>query len=219
MNRLSICKSLFLLSAAATALLQPTLTMAETYRISVTNITRGMTFTPRLHAIHIDGNLFVLGEPALAEIATIAESGNVTPALELMGQAPELVTASVVGDGLLGPGESQEVVIEGNPGDLLSVIAMLIPTNDAFFAVNAALLPDSGSLTVMANVYDAGSEPNDELCSSIPGPTCGGAGDSPGATGEGFVHIHAGIHGVGDLEPGTYDWRNPGAKVTITHMP
>ena len=31
---------------------------------------------------------------------------------------------------------------------------------------------------------------------------------SPGIPGggEGFVHIHRGIHGVGDLAPSTFDW-------------
>jgi len=44
---------------------------------------------------------------------------------------------------------------------------------------------------------------------------CGGVGGSPGIGGEGFVHIHAGIHGIGDLLPARYDWRNPVAKVVI----
>ena len=75
------------------------------------------------------------------------------------------------------------------------------------------------TLTLYSPAYDAGSERNDELCASIPGPffaECGGAGSGgkPGG-GEGYVHIHAGIHGIGDLHPAQRDWRNPVAQITI----
>lgn len=39
------------------------------------------------------------------------------------------------------------------------------------------------------------------------------------ATPEGFIHIHSGIHGIADLEPSLYDWRNPAATVTIQRIP
>ena len=51
---------------------------------------------------------------------------------------------------------------------------------------------------------------------NIPGPTCGVDGGSP--EGEGFVHVSGGIHGIGDLAPAEYDWRNPVATVTVTRM-
>ncbi len=35
---------------------------------------------------------------------------------------------------------------------------------------------------------------------------------------EGYVHIHRGIHGVGDLVAAVHDWRNPVAKITITKV-
>lgn len=62
-------------------------------------------------------------------------------------------------------------------------------TNDAFAALNAVPLPASGSSTHNILIYDAGSEPNDEVCANIPGPVCGGEGDSPNVDGEGYVHI------------------------------
>jgi len=49
---------------------------------------------------------------------------------------------------------------------------MLIPTNDAFVALNNAR-PIIGSVHYTAVAYDAGSEPNDELCAYVPGPVCG----------------------------------------------
>ena len=67
----------------------------------------------------------------------------------------------------------------------------------------------------MALGYDAGTETNDELCATVPGPACGGEALSPADSGEGFVSIHNGIHGMGDLNAALLDWRNPVAKVTI----
>lgn len=219
MNLIRICKALSLTPLGFVTAFSANQVLADTYQVTVTNGTRGQTFTPRLAVVHNSGNLFSVGQPALGEIATIAESGNVAPAMTLLQSVPDLVTDIEVGGGLLAPGGSQEVMVEGQPGQLLSILAMLIPTNDAFVAVNAVALPASGSMTVTARAYDAGSEPNDELCANIPGPRCGGEGDSPGVNGEGYVHIHGGIHGIGDLAAADYDWRNPVAFITITRMP
>lgn len=212
-------KTLAVTSFTLAAAISTPVALADSFSVTVTNVTRGQFFTPRLITTHSAGNFFRVGEPALDEIAAIAESGDVAPTIALLDTAPEFVTAVEVGADLLAPGASQEVVIEGNAGDVLTVLSMLIPTNDAFFAANAVSLPESGSVTVNALVYDAGTEPNDELCANIPGPVCGGEGSSLDVDGEGFVHIHAGIHGIGDLPAENYDWRNPGARITITKLP
>ncbi len=69
------------------------------------------------------------------------------------------------------------------------------------------------------------AELNDELCANIPGPPgiCGGVGPSPGENNdgdEGYVHIHRGMHGIGDpkLTADVYDWRNPVAKITVIRV-
>ena len=101
----------------------------------------------------------------------------------------------------------------------VTALAMLIPTNDAFFALNAVELPQKGTDTYFSVAYDAGSELNDEQCAHIPGPAtvCSGEGVSVGQ-GEGFVHIHPGIHGIADLAADIYDWRNPVAQITVTRI-
>ncbi len=192
--------------------------LADTYQVTVTNITKGEAFTPRLAITHSAGKLFTLGEPALPELATIAESGNVMPLMETLESYPDAVEGMKVGDGLLMAGESQSLEIEGSPGSLLTVVFMLVPTNDGFSGVNAVTLPAEGSMTWHASVYDAGSEPNDELCSHMPGPVCNGVGPSPEAGGEGYVYIHPGIIGHGDLPPENHDWNNPAAVITVTKM-
>lgn len=195
------------------------------FEVTITNITRGQTFTPILVATHESGvKLFTLGAPAGEELATLAEDGNPGPLATL----PEFSNTADSG-GLLMPGISVTVVIEADEdANHVSVAAMLIPTNDAFLALVDVPLPKGKAVSVYrVPAYDAGSEPNDELCANIPGPVCGGAGESPDAGGEGFVHVHAGIHGIGGpedtdppmgLDAAERDWRNPVARVVIRRM-
>ncbi len=211
-------KRKYCLGLAVLALCIATTAWSDTFEVTITNMTVGESFTPRLAFTHSTGHLFTVGEPAIDEVATIAESGTPDPAVALLESAPEVVKDIVVMAGLLAPGGTEQIMIEGDIGDKLTVINMLIPSNDAFMALDAVYLPESGSITFDALIYDAGSEPNDELCANIPGPTCGGEGDSPDTDGEGFIHIHNGIHGVGDLAAAAYDWRNPGARITITKV-
>lgn len=193
-----------------------------TYEVTVTNITYNQRFTPLLLATHKpEIRFFTLGQPALPELATLAEEGNVAPFRSVLEGSP-LVHATAAGNGLLDAGKSISFRIEGNPWrDRLSLAAMLIPTNDAFMALNAVALPFPGwpTQTYTAVAYDAGSEINDELCSSIPGPffaECGGSGGGARVGGgEGFVHVHRGMHGVADFKAIARDWRNPVAQVSV----
>ena len=210
----SVSMSAIALGAAFTA--SPAL--ADIYEIQLTNVTANQAFTPRLAVTHTLGQIFTLGDPALDELALIAESGDIAPLMALLETGGEIVTDIQVGDGLLMPGDTQTITIDGTPGTLFSMFNMLIPTNDAFLGLNGVMLPNSGSVTYRATVYDAGSETNDEICSNIPGPVCGGVGSSPDDAGEGFIHVHRGIKGGGDLSAATYDWNNPAAVVTVTKI-
>lgn len=196
------------------------------YEVSVTNLTRGQQFTPLLVAVHrASVALFQPGRPASAQLATLAEEGSTAPLAALLA-ADAGVAQVVAGSGLTAPGATVTLRIEGRGGfDRLSLAAMLIPTNDAFVALNGVVLPDSGrTLRLTAPAYDSGSERNDELCASIPGPAfdeCGGSGGgaAPAGDEEGFVHVHAGMHGIGDFAPARRDWRNPVASITIRRLP
>ena len=100
---------------------------------------------------------------------------------------------------------------------------MLLPTNDGFFAIVDAGAVDKAPVRKLRSpAYDAGTEPNDEDCDHIQGPpgVCLGEAFNPSREGaEGFVHIHEGIHGIGDLPASDWDWRNPVAQVEITRVP
>lgn len=194
------------------------------YEVTVTNATRGQQFTPILAVSHRDPlRLFRLGAPASTELQTLAEEGNTAPFVQLLSPHPA-VTQVLPGQGLTNPGASFTFIIEGRPfGDRLSLAAMLIPTNDTFVALNAVDLPEWGrEERHFVNAYDSGTEVNDELCASIPGPffvECNGSGGGARVgAGEGYVYIGNGIHGVGNFVAATRDWNNPVALVRIRRI-
>jgi len=191
------------------------------YTVTITNISHGEFFTPIMVASHRKGvKLFNLGESASTELEILAESGDSNPLKESLlntGKALDIAQAS----GALAPGKSVTLKVRMNRKNaFISVAAMLVPSNDAFFAVNGLYVgKEKHTKTVYSPAYDAGSELNDELCVSIPGPSfvCSGEGTNP-ESGEGFVHIHPGIQGIADLDKAKFDWRNPVAKITIKRM-
>jgi hypothetical protein len=191
------------------------------YHVTITNLTHSITFTPVLVASHRRPlSIFDLGSAASDELRAIAEAGNVAPmAASLSGEA-QVVDVQDSG-GLLQPGASITVVVSAAHGArFISAASMMLPTNDGFIGLNSAEAARRGSITLYSPGYDAGSEVNDELCANIPGPTCGGAGPSPGddPVDEGYVQIHRGTQGVGNLSAAIYDWRNPVARITITRV-
>lgn len=199
------------------------------YEVRITNITRGQTFTPVAALTHVEGiRLFRLGSPAIGVLEAVAEEGNLAPLVTLAQGVPSVVfdvqTTGAPPAGFTPPGQSHTLTVRARPGAQLTLVAMLIPTNDAFVALNGVDLPRGFEpVTFDALAYDAGSEVNDELCASIPGPNfveCGGpgGGGAPVAGAEGFVHVHAGIHGIGDLTAAQRDWRNPTARVVVRRV-
>lgn len=190
----------------------------KTYAVTVTNITAGQAFTPIIAATHRSSiGFFELGQPASDELEMLAEGGNTMPLEDLLNANSSVVSDVQTTAGLLGPGESVTIYIEGKlRHDVLSFAAMLLPTHDTFVAVDSVPLPVGYSST-HAVAYDAGTEVNDESCENIPGPYCMGAPYSA-EDGEGFVHIANGIQGIGDLAPEMFDWRNPVASVSIRRM-
>ena len=196
------------------------------FEVTVTNLTRAQQFTPILLASHKPGvRLFTLGQPASSQLATVAEEGNITPLATLLDADPRVLDISNSG-ALLDPGESVTVRVRTRDGfDHLSLASMLIPTNDGFIALNGVQGPKGDRTEARMSVaYDAGSERNDELCASIPGPSfveCGGpgGGGAPAGGEEGYVHVNAGIHGIGNFNEAERDWRNPVAQIVIRRVP
>ena len=196
------------------------------YEVTITNLTRGQVFSPPIvisHNRHF--SLFTLGDAASVELAALAEEGDSGPLADLIRDFYPKFRSAAAG-GPIPPGESASVILEiskrGN-SSLISVAGMLVTTNDAFFAGRNIWLPGRDKVMVEAVAYDAGSEENTEECNDIPGPPCDepppNENQNPTEGAEGYVHVHAGIHGIGsEVNPADHDWNNPVAKITIRRI-
>jgi len=184
------------------------------YEISFQNITHTMVLTPPIFSLSRNQiDVFQLGQPASLSLEMLAEGG-ATDALRDDFEAAGVQDLIQMGMPVL-PGETAAATLEGDKTSRLNLASMLLPTNDGFVALNGPrVYSHSGTAVFMLRAYDAGTEMNDELCASIPGPQCGGTGFVEGG-GEGFVAPHRGTHGGGDLSPMMYSWGEPVAIVTV----
>ena len=187
--------------------------------VSITNLTRGQVIPPPLVISHNDDyQLFAIGQPAGADLAALAQDGDTMPLEAQLATLPEVFDFGV-GGGVILPGMTMTVTIDaGRQFRQLTIAAMLASSNDAFLAVRGLQLSPRGS-TVYALAYDSGSEGNAELCDHIPGPPCGNKFVANDDGAEGYVHVHAGIHGIGELAAADLDWRNPVALIEIHPVP
>ncbi len=193
------------------------------YEISVTNITRSQIFSPPVIVTHnrrMDP-IFSLGEPASAELAGVAEDALNKPLMDMLKKDRNVKSVQMLTgvNGPILPGETAKIVVEGGGWfNQVSMVGMLVITNDAFFGLSGMDLPRYGGKHVRSPAYDAGSEANNEKCAYIPGPPCGSAMVRMTAGAEGYVHVHAGIHGVGDLAAADYDWRSDVAMIRVRRV-
>jgi len=223
-------------TATLAALLTGAVQAAE-IEVKIVNNTGASHFTPLLVTTHAHSmTLFQTGMPASASLQAMAEGGNIAGLVTDLNDADAQVIENPAG-GLLAPGTHTVATLTADANnDSLSVVAMILPTNDGFIAVNNWKVPSTpGVYKVALNAYDAGTEANDEIINGagapgqagIPGDPGGNSGT--GATGivgaeiEGFVHIHRGIlgdtdntGGMSDLDVTKHRWLNPVATAIIT---
>ena len=142
------------------------------YQVEITNLTQGQVFTPVLVAAHEPSvQPFQAGTAASVELETLAESGDPGPLAALLLSLPEVFDGNV-SDGVVPPGHTSTVRVRTRgKADHVSLLAMLVPTNDAFVALNTVPGPKGNkSIAYTAVVYDAGTEANSESCDTVPGP-------------------------------------------------
>jgi len=191
----------------------------NTYHVTITNTTANHVITPPAVIAHNKNfKLFKVTEAASPGLVIMAESGNVSPLLEaLAGDSNVAATMTTLDQAppVILPGTSITVEIKAPNKTYFTVAGMLATSNDAFTSVTLKAPKKNRYANAMAMTYDAGSEDNNELCIDIPGPPCGGTNATIEGDGEGFVTIHNGVHGVGDLVPADLDWRGPTAMVRI----
>ncbi len=211
---------------------------AADINVRIENLTNGIFFTPFLVAAHpADESLFTTGQPASASLQAMAEGGDTSGLIADM-QAVGAIISDNPASGLLAPATSTNVDLntDGTANVNLSVVAMLLPTNDAFAGLNAIEIPaDPGTYTYNVPAYDAGTEANDELITGGGAPGMPGIPADPGAlTGTGGtgaatadanpnVHIHRNTlgdidsaAGISDLDSRIHRWLNPVVRIVVT---
>jgi hypothetical protein len=216
------------------------------YEVTIRNLTTGQPLSPPVAAIHRSENqLFEVGEPATVGVREIAENGNNAPMLAFLEANP----FDTISDFAESP---VPLFPEGTPGGVqeppsppefpdrttltltadkharhLSLVTMLVCTNDGFTGVNSLDLPkkEGRSMTVRTNAYDAHTEVNEEdLAHIVPpcqliGVSSGEAGmdvSNPALAEGGVIAHHEGIKGGSDLVPSVHGWTDPVAEIKVT---
>lgn len=227
------------LALASVCGLAGTAAQATDFTVQITNLTRGSYFTPFLVAAHDpSARLFSAGEAASANLQAMAEGGDIGA----LAADVEALNATVVTNpagGLLEPGASTTASLNTDTAPdntALSIVAMILPSNDGFMGLNAVSIPtDPGTYHYDVPAYDAGTEGNDEIIGSgapgesgFPAPppvmaASGTGGSGVDAAAEGFVHIHRNVlgdtdatGGMSDIDSTVHRWLNPVVRVTIT---
>ena len=185
-----------------------------TLEVTVTNVMRGAVLTPPIVTNTLAPvSIFELGEPASSALEELAEGGATAP----LAQAFSNISGATVHehDAPVLPLQSITFEMTVPVRSYVTLGSMLLPTNDAFAARNSIPLYKLVRSNVPIFAYDAGTEMNDEVCASIPGPLpCGGGQGYVAGGGEGLVYGHTGIHGEAEILASTYDWRGPVATVS-----
>ena len=207
-----------------------------TYKVTITNLTAGQPFTPPVLATHNGRTgIFSVGDEASEGVQMIAENGSnddlvaalgvdVNVAQVEQGSAP-IVPANKAG---MFANSATFMISTSRHARYLSVISMLICTNDGFMGVDSVSLPRRHK-TVFAVAYDARTEQNTEdYADMVPPcqaliegimPPVGGTGMSDSTLAEdGVVIPHAGINGGASLTPQAHGWGDPVAKIVIERV-
>ena len=232
-------KTLSALTLASAAALSATPASAVDFSVEIINLTRGSWFTPFLVAAHADSaRLFTTGEPASASLQSMAEGGDIS-GLQADVEALNATIAANPAGGLLAPGARTTANLntdDAPDNTRLSIVAMILPSNDGFMGLNAIEIPtEPGRYVFNVNAYDSGTEGNDEIVGSgapgeagFPAPppvleASGSGGTGVNATSEGFVHIHRNVlgdadptGGMSDIDSTVHRWLNPVVRVVVT---
>jgi hypothetical protein len=200
--------------------------LKSSYKVTFKNLTYAQPMAPMAVAYHSkDVSIFEVGKSAGLGLEKLAEGGDNS---ELLSELSENVSvaSNIGGTGLILPSQSDTVTIEGNPSECISVVAMLVNTNDAFAGVDCVdvvSLKKGETMMLTLPTYDAGTESNSETGASIPGPAGGGEGFNASRDDRDFVSVHSGVLTQDDglitsALTEAHKWDNPAASVMIERI-
>ncbi|MEQ3491050.1 spondin domain-containing protein [Vibrio sp. SSH13-20] len=199
------------------------------YTINVANLTANQPMSPLAILAHNDKyKLFEIGKSASVELEHLAEGGSNAELLALK-DSNDYVYQTLSGNGLVLPGSSDSVTFTVDPhkAGYVSVASMFVNTNDAFVGETGLSLKSLAvgeSYEMSMNVWDSGTELNDEFAATIPGPAGGGEGFNAARNDTNdVVAFHAGVVSKDDglansALSANHRFLNPGAKLTITRV-
>lgn len=201
----------------------------RTFSVTITNLTANQPLSPFAAIAHTSGyHVFAEGESASTALEVLAEGGDngaVITEAELASQHLD----SKSGAGVIGPGGSETIELSVTHGSdaHLSLVSMLVNTNDAFTASDSYDISDLAyheSRTVYLPVWDAGTEANSEASGTIPGPADQGEGYNADRDDiVDFVGIHRGVISADDglatsVLNESHRFLNPAAQVLIKRI-
>lgn len=205
------------------------------FEVRITNLTNAQPLSPVAIMLHQSGfNSFIDGEAASLALELLAEGGDNADVLgEVQAATQHIASAST--DGPVPPQSISDAVSFTVPTDdlsdvRLSVISMLVSTNDAFTGANAANISNMivGDVVTMSGpTWDSGTEANTETSGTMPGPGFGGEGFN-GARDDilDVVRFHGGVVtgesaefglSTSDLED-EHRFLNPSSRIVVTRV-
>jgi hypothetical protein len=197
---------------------------STTWTITVTNLTPpgpgapgSQPLSPPLFVVHSSrADVWSVGAIASHGVAAIAEDADNRVLESALPQVPGVRRVFTGAGGPIPSGGSRTFTVHTSGRfDRVSVLTMLVNTNDAFTGLDALRLRGRGT-TLARMAYDAGSERNNELRGFIPGPCCNHpfVRDPEGE----LIRPHPGISGTGELDPALYGWQDPVARFAIQRV-
>ncbi|TPH14445.1 spondin domain-containing protein [Litorilituus lipolyticus] len=195
--------------------------MEYSYDITVLNLTHEQPLSPITAVLHSDGKMWDIGMSSSVALEKLAEGGDNSDFI-----SQESVLANASAEGPLMPGLSETITITTTDelATHLTVATMLVNTNDAFSGLTnleLSTLDVDASMSWHLNVYDAGTEANNEAEGTIPGPADGGTGYSMVRDDVDMVSMHPGVVSLDDglmssVLTQAHRFDNPSLKLTIT---
>jgi hypothetical protein len=173
--------------------------------------------SPPLFVVHSNrADVWSVGEIASHGVAAIAEDADNSVLESALPQVDGVKSIATGAGGPIPSGATRTYTVETTGRfDRLSVLTMLVNTNDAFTGLDSLRVRGRGD-TRETMAYDAGSETNNELKSHIPGPCCGNP--FVRAPEGNLIRMHEGITGRGELDPAMYDWDGPAARIAVERI-
>lgn len=213
----------------------PTAPSMLMFEVSLTNLTLAQPLSPPAIFLHqSDYRAFVDGMAASVPLEVLAEGGDRTDLIAEVTQSGSLLAAFEDANPVAPLGQSPTEQLSISADDAadvrLTVVTMLVHTNDAFTGLNAVNITGMAigeTRNFNGPAWDAGTEANSENAATMPGPDFGGVGfDAVRDEAIDRVRFHQGVVTSSSAESGDPDsallerhrFDNPTSRISITRI-